>query len=126
MTPRTPVGASDGKASCRHVAVANRLGGLLLLGATLACGAPEASAPAAPKPAASAPAPAPTPPPVDLRGGAGGTGEAVYPTPVEVTGCLDLVAAGETERAAAVCARAHQLEPGNADVRAANAKLQGE
>lgn len=99
------------------------LGGLSIL-ALSACDAPQSAAPEPPKAAASAPAPAP--PPIDLRGGAGGTSQAAYPTPVEVTGCLDLVAAGENERAAGVCARAHQLEPGNADVRAALAKLQGE
>jgi hypothetical protein len=116
---RTTVTRPDGPWFRRAILL---VGGLCFL--ATACDAPQSAAPEPAKPAASAPAPAP--PPLDLRGGAGGTGQAVYPTPVEVTGCLELVAASENDRAAEVCARAHQLEPGNADVRAAVAKLQGE
>jgi hypothetical protein len=42
-----------------------------------------------------------------------------YPVPLEVSACLDLISAGNLQEAASICEKARELDPGNAEVRAA-------
>jgi hypothetical protein len=49
-----------------------------------------------------------------------------YPVPLEVSACLDLISAGNLQEAASICEKARELDPGNAEVRAALEKTKSQ
>jgi hypothetical protein len=49
-----------------------------------------------------------------------------YPVPLEVSACLDLIGAGKLQEAASICEKARELDPGNAEVRAALGKTKSQ
>ncbi|MHC4342250.1 MAG: tetratricopeptide repeat protein [Planctomycetota bacterium] len=101
------------------------VGGVALLASSFACGPPESTDTAYTDQ---------TPMPVVARAVEPGTrialgsgretapADVFYPVPLEVSACLDLIGAGKLQQAAPVCEKARELDPGNAEVRAALGK----